>query len=213
MSKFKVGDRVRFSEAVLGPKGLNGRVGIVVGIEPYSIEVAFDGWENGHDGELNDNRTKNRWYCGASELELVGRPLTVDDFKPGDRVRLINGSTMAAQVGAKATVTGFQEYVGTKYLSIVWDRPSDLVGKQMDGGYSPNVFEKIDREEAPRFIVVNIRGTSYLPAANPVIHYTLEAAEKEAQRLAGAHQGQTFRILQMGKAFKSTVQVNIEEVA
>jgi len=211
MSKFKVGDRVRFSEAVLGPKGLNGQVGTVVGIEPYSIEVAFEGWGNGHDGELNDNVTRNRWYCGANELELV--PLTADDFKPGDRVRLINDSTMAAKVGAKATVTGFAEYMGTKYLQIVWDRPSDLVGKQMDGGYKPSYFEKIDREEAPRFIVINIRNGAYQPSMNPVIHYTIEAAEKEAQRLAGAHQGQTFRILQMGKAFKSTVQVNIEEVA
>jgi hypothetical protein len=71
---FKPDDRVRM-KAPLDPGGpAHGATGVVIGPSDDSelpVEVAFDGFAGGHDGTASDRSIQNRWYCAASELELI----------------------------------------------------------------------------------------------------------------------------------------------
>lgn len=62
-------------------------------------------------------------------------------FKIGDRVRAINTTSYAAQVGATATVTG-PGCLGDAWVTVKWDR-NGMDKNQMDGGYREAMFELI----------------------------------------------------------------------
>ena len=64
-------------------------------------------------------------------------------FKAGDRVEVINNSTIAAEIGRKATIKGYEN----GYVQVVWDRGGldryKKPFKQVDGGYRQETFVKI----------------------------------------------------------------------
>jgi len=136
------------------------------------------------------------------------------DFKIGQRVVLTEDyraspTSTAARPGATATVRGYKEYGSTRFVDLVWDRENGLAGTQMNGGYRPEDFVA---DTNSRFIVIRVNGKgTWEPATNPHVHYSRESAEKEAQRLAGKVVGYTFRVLQMGTAYKGVTTV--QEVA
>lgn len=74
----------------------------------------------------------------------------MDIFKPGERVEVINNSTISTKMGHRATVSAVQHTYG--YIDLIWDNPPGTVDKngnnfaQMDGGYSPKDFRRIETE-------------------------------------------------------------------
>lgn len=83
---FKVGDRVRF----VGDDVPEGMVGTVVhddGTNNLAYTVKFDGFTQGHSGDLRKGYDKNDvdcWHCAASELETLS---LAADVRVGDFVR------------------------------------------------------------------------------------------------------------------------------
>ena len=61
-------------------------------------------------------------------------------FEIGDKVELINGSTMAARVGATGTVYGCLRYLS---ISIKWDR-NELDNGQQDGEYINSDYKLVE---------------------------------------------------------------------
>lgn len=59
-------------------------------------------------------------------------------FKKGDRVRLLDDTSMAAKAGATAKVIGFNG----PWVRVEWDR-DERAGSQMNGGYNPSSFELV----------------------------------------------------------------------
>jgi len=202
MSKFKVGDKVRW----VSDNGMD-----------YIPE------DNTHDAEVISHigtEVKAR-FPNLTSVERDGavftynemhfrlrepKKLTIDAFNAGDRVRLIRNDGMAAPVGSMATVEA-NKREGI-YLNVRWDQPN----KQHNGGYKPDYFEVVTGEE--RHIVVRINKVgAYEIAPDPRIHFTVAAAEAEAKRLAALVPNKTFRVLTLGKAFSATTIVNITEIA
>jgi hypothetical protein len=205
--EFKTGDKVVCIETS-DVSGDFGRVG--------DTAVVFAGPYGEHDSTMMvrfDNRvgepaTTKTVY--AKRFKLHQEPAS---FKTGDRVRYI-GPGMAAKTGAKGTVGSkvYESFGSTQYLQIIWDKNDPLVGGQRDGGYWPSEFVKIEGEEAARFIVVRVKNGLWEPALNPKVHVSREAAETEANRLATKGHGYSFVVLEVGKAFKADIVINVKEV-
>lgn len=61
------------------------------------------------------------------------------EFKTGQRVELIENDGMAADLGAVATIKG----IGSKYVSVIWEKNDLRWNNQGDGGYFPHQFKPL----------------------------------------------------------------------
>ena len=73
MNKFKIGDRVRLTNASLAERNISlheGAIGTVLEdcTCPY---VAWDNWSMGHSGGTRDSNRRDVWCVIETELELA----------------------------------------------------------------------------------------------------------------------------------------------
>lgn len=91
--KFKVGDKVIFTDSTVGKyKDLLGKKGVITDITvsrgiPY--DVCFEGWSLGHGGNRRENGA-NHWYCTEEALKLAEAD---EDTQPSVNYRELTAPT------------------------------------------------------------------------------------------------------------------------
>lgn len=182
--EFKVGDRVRATET--GVFYNRGDIGEVTGVWSDCYYIKFDRPPAFRGGE---------WHVPFRHVEAAPKAKAERKFKVGDRVAR-NG--VQSDLG---TIIAQSAPNCANYNAVKWD----------DGlGSSPTWQDwELELAQAPRApaIVALIVNGQPKPSSEPFVHTTIEAATKEAERLAGKQPGQKFGVFQLVTARIGTVSV------
>lgn len=218
-AKYRVGDRVRHKTVPGAGAGV----------------VQSDEGANRGDGERY-YRVKYEHYDICTDPEDVLQPA----FRPGDRVRLNKhfGARACGERGTVSSVWGDAACVrmddASLYGTVVAALPADVLdwerveeGKQH--APNPGQFGKeaatVSTVTADEFkiiwpvprpqpcIIARVDEGQPRPASLPHVHASVEAATKEAERLARNNPGQEFAVYQRVAGRRAEVSVEMKEVA
>ena len=171
MDEFKVGDRVRVINKYHGQYGKTGIIQKILKYENCILKMYNGLSYSFQDWELEKVET------GESEM---------DEFKVGDRVRVIN------EYHSQYNKTGVVQKTGNNKDYILKMDHSGLVYNLLNWS-----LEKVEEENKPMikfYMVKNTQeGKQY---ATSKMHTTRESAEKEAERLAQLNPGESFAVLE-----------------
>jgi hypothetical protein len=112
---FKKGDRVRTTYNMSGlPRGTIGTI-----YDADEMDIIFDDWSGGHDGEANDGST-NHWYVSFDMIEKVEEAPALRPFKKGDRVRTKTRDDLV-EAGSVGTVYAGEERDDDPWIDVIFD--------------------------------------------------------------------------------------------
>jgi hypothetical protein len=121
----------------------------------------------------------------------------------GTTVYLQNNRGMSAKIGARAIVS--EDFLGSGWLKVEWDRSDGLASSQCNGGYDASKFTTIALPRQPKFSTAWLDKGELTATGNTF--FTQADADNFANAEVEANPGTEMVVVQMVSKHSSSVKV------